>query len=262
MMKFKLGETIIEPTNGICVMRGMKRMTVDGKEMTVYIFDAQSAKVFVPADQVEKRNIRRPMNRDDVKRVLAALKAPVYSPNRNDARMQYTAYREIMKSGDPMRISRLLRDLYILDESDDLKGKEKEIMDQAKKFLCDEIAFVREASKIQVMETINEALRQMYKKKIAKDKERAKKSGTGLPLGILGYAEDESEEEELVLEEGEELDRALDEPVRRKKPAKKKSTFGDDEDEEDEEEEEVVDEDESEDSDDDDDDAPKAKKKR
>jgi hypothetical protein len=167
-----------------------------------------------------------------------------------------------MKSGDPMRILRLLRDLYILDESDDLKGKEKEIMDQAKKFLCDEIAFVREASKIQVMETINEALRQMYKKKIAKDKERAKKSGTGLPLGILGYAEDESEEEELVLEEGEELDRALDEPVRRKKPAKKKSTFGDDEDEEDEEEEEVVDEDESEDSDDDDDDAPKAKKKR
>jgi RNA polymerase-interacting CarD/CdnL/TRCF family regulator len=68
MMKFNIGETIIEPTNGICVMRGMKRMKVDGKEMTVYIFDAQSAKVFVPADQIEKRNIRRPMNREDVKR--------------------------------------------------------------------------------------------------------------------------------------------------------------------------------------------------
>lgn len=74
MMKFKIGETIIEPTNGICVMKGMKRMTVDGKEMTMYIFDAQNAKVFVPVDQVEKRNIRRPMSREDVKRVLANLK--------------------------------------------------------------------------------------------------------------------------------------------------------------------------------------------
>ena len=221
MMKFKIGETIIEPTNGICVMRGMKRMTVDGREMTVYIFDAQNAKVFVPADQVEKRNIRRPMSREDVKRVLAALKHPV-SPNRNDARLQYNNYRDVMKSGDPMRITKLLRDLFILDEADDLKGKEKEIMDQAKKFLCDEIAYVREASKIQVMEAINEALRQMYKKKIAKDKERAKKSGVGLPLGILGYEDDEADgDDEPTAEEGDELDRTLDERAPRRKTAKK-----------------------------------------
>ena len=64
-------------------------------------------------------------------------------------------------------------------------------MEQAKKFICDEIAFIRQASKTTVMEQINEALRQMYKKKIAKDKERAKKSGTGLPMEILGYEEDE-----------------------------------------------------------------------
>ncbi len=221
MMKFKIGETIIEPTNGICVMKGMKRMTVDGKEMTMYIFDAQNAKVFVPVDQVEKRNIRRPMNREDVKRVLANLKQPV-APNRNDARLQYNNYRDVMKSGDPIRITRLLRDLYILDEADDLKGKEKEIMDQAKKFLCDEIAFVREASKIQVMEAINEALRQMYKKKIAKDKEKAKKSGVGLPLGILGYEDDEEAEDDVLIEEGDELDRSLDAPAARARTKSRK----------------------------------------
>ncbi|MDX2177443.1 MAG: CarD family transcriptional regulator [Candidatus Sumerlaeia bacterium] len=221
MMKFKIGETIIEPTNGICVMRGMKRMTVDGAEMTVYIFDAQSAKVFVPADQVERRNIRRPMSREEVKKVLAALKAPV-SPNRNDARMQYNNYRDIMKSGDPMRISRLLRDLYILDEMDDLKGKEKEIMEQAKKFLCDEISFVRTASKLQVMEAINEALRQMYKKKVAKDKERAKKSGVGLPLEVLGYGDDEEDLEDDGGDgsDADDLDAVIERSAaRRKKPA-------------------------------------------
>lgn len=194
MMKFNIGETVIEPTNGICTMEGMRRMRVDGQDMTVYIFQAANAKVYVPAEQIENRNIRRPMSRDDVKKVLASLKQPV-SPNRDDARLQYSNYREIMKSGDPMKIARLLRDLYILDQADDLKGKEKEIMDQAKKFLCDEISYIRQVSKTQVLEQINEALRQMHKKKVAKDKERAKKSGTGLSMEILGYGDDEDQED-------------------------------------------------------------------
>jgi RNA polymerase-interacting CarD/CdnL/TRCF family regulator len=192
MMKFQKGETVVEPSIGICTVFGMKRMTVDGQEMTMYIFDAQNAKVYVPADMVEKRGVRRPMTRDDVKRVLANLKRPT-TPNRNDARLQYMNYKEIMKSGDPNKITSLLRDLYILDQTDDLKGKEKEIMDQAKKFLCDEISFVREVSKTQVMETLNEALRQMYKTKLTKDKEKAKKSGVDVSMGILGYEEDEVE---------------------------------------------------------------------
>ncbi len=205
MMKFNIGETVIEPTNGICTMEGMRRMTVDNQEMTVYIFQAANAKVYVPADQVENRNIRRPMEREEVKRVLTSLKQPV-SPNREDARLQYNNYRDIMKSGDPMKIARLLRDLYILDQMDDLKGKEKEIMDQAKKFLCDEISYIRQVSKSQVMEQINESLRQMYKKKVQKDKERAKKSGVDVKMGILGYGDDDEGEdaaEESASDEGE-----------------------------------------------------------
>lgn len=204
MMKFNIGETVIEPTNGICTMEGMRRMRVDGEDMTVYIFQATNAKVYVPADQIENRNIRRPMSREDVKKVLASLKQPV-SPNRDDARLQYTNYREIMKSGDPMKIARLLRDLYILHQADDLKGKEKEIMEQAKKFLCDEIAYIRHISKNQVQEQIDEGLRQMHKKKMAKDKEKAKKTGTGLSMGILGYEDDEeggSDDDDGVAPEG------------------------------------------------------------
>lgn len=196
MMKFLKGETVVEPSIGICTVVGMTIKRVDGQDMTMYIFEAQNAHIYVPADQVERRGIRRPMTREDVKRVLASLKVPV-APNRSDARLQYVNYREIMKSGDPVKITKLLRDLYILDQGDDLKGKEKEIMDQAKRFLCEEISFVREASKNTVMETINEALRQMYKKKMQKDKERAKKSGVEVSMGILGY-EDEEDELEAI----------------------------------------------------------------
>ncbi len=197
---FKLGETVVEPTIGICTVAGMRRMKVDGVEEDYYIFQAGNAKVMVPKSQLPKRGIRRPMTKDEVKRIFALLKTPV-SPNRNDARMQYTNYRDIMKSGDPQKITRLLRDLYTLDQFDELKGKEKEIMEQAKKFLCDEITFIREASKTQVMESINEALRQMQKKKVQKEKEKGKK---GHDYPVFGDGDEEESDEEYELEEDEE----------------------------------------------------------
>jgi CarD family transcriptional regulator len=221
MMKFAKGETVVDPTIGICTVVGMTKMRVDKEDMVMYIFEAHGAKIMVPERKVDERGIRRPMSREDVKRVLAAMKNPV-APNRNDARLQYVNYRDIMKSGDPTKITRLLRDLFILDQTNDLKGKEKEIMEQARKFLCDEISFVREVSKAQVMDVITEALKGMFKKKQARDKEKAKRSGTGLSMGILGYEEDEPE----ILEDDEDLFA----PKPKAKGTTSKATQGEDDD--------------------------------
>jgi len=187
---FKIGETLVEPTVGICQLEGIRRMNVDGLEENYYIFKASNARVLVPKSQIDKRGIRRPMTRDDVKKIFTFLKIPV-SPTRSDARLQYMSYRNVMKSGEPQKITKLLRDLYTLDQADELKGKEREIMDQARRFLCDEIAYVRQASKTTIMERINESLRSMYKKKLQREREKAKKHATPL---AGDYTEEETEE--------------------------------------------------------------------
>jgi len=174
MLKFKIGETVVEPTLGICTLAGVKRMTIDGKMEDYYIFEAGNARVMVPRDQVERRGIRKPMSKEEVRKIVNLLKVPV-SPSREDAKMQYMGYREIMKSGDPVRITKLLRELFTLEQSDDLKGKEREIMEQAKKFLVDENTFIKGASKTSISEQINESLRQMYKKKLQKERAKVKK---------------------------------------------------------------------------------------
>jgi RNA polymerase-interacting CarD/CdnL/TRCF family regulator len=174
VVDFKIGETLVEPTVGICQLEGIRRIKMDGLEENYYIFKAQNARVLVPRSQINKRGIRKPMTKDDVKKIFAFLKIPV-SPTRSDARIQYMSYRNVMKSGDPQKITKLLRDLYTLDELDELKGKEREIMDQARRFLCDEIAYVRGVSKTSILERINESLRTMYKKKVQKEREKQKK---------------------------------------------------------------------------------------
>jgi CarD family transcriptional regulator len=173
---FKTGDTVVEPSIGICTIAGVKRMTVDGKENDYFILNppSGSSKVYVPRDMMERRGVRAPMDKDHVRRLLTKIKTPIQVA-REDARMQYLAYRDTMKSGDPNKISRLLRELYILDETDELKGKEKEILDQAKAFLVEEIVFVRGISKTKAAEQIDECLRAMLKDKQASEKKEAGK---------------------------------------------------------------------------------------
>jgi CarD family transcriptional regulator len=176
MKTFQVGDTVVEPSVGVCRIEGIKSQRVDEKTEDYYIFNSGMAKVYVPASQIETRGVRRPMTRDEIRRVYSQLKVPVH-PNRGDARMQYLSYRDIMKSGDPAKISKLLRELFTLDKMDELKGKEKEIMEQAKKFLVDEISFIRDEPKAKVLEDIQQHLEQMYKRKVTKDREaRAKRA--------------------------------------------------------------------------------------
>jgi len=177
-VRFKIGEVVVEPTIGICNIEGIKRMTVDGRTEDYYVFHSGNAKVMVPRSQIDKRGVRKPMTKDEVKKIFAQLKVPV-SPQRADARQQYLMYRDVLKSGDPGKITRMLRDLYTLEQMDDLKGKEKELMEQARKFLVEEITYVTETPKTDVTDQINESLKGMYKKKVAKDKEKKNKNAAG-----------------------------------------------------------------------------------
>jgi RNA polymerase-interacting CarD/CdnL/TRCF family regulator len=169
---FRVGDTVVEPTIGICNVEGIRRMTVDGREEDYFIFHSGKARVMVPRSQLAKRGIRKPMTKEAVRKLYAQLRMPL-SPSRGDARQMYLNYRDIIKSGDPMRICKLVRELCILDEMDDLKGKEKEIMEQAMSFLVDEILFVTDDSKTKVRRELDDCLSKMLKKKADKDAKKA-----------------------------------------------------------------------------------------
>ena len=172
---FRVGDTVVEPTIGICNVEGIRRMTVDGREEDYFIFHSGKARVMVPRSQLAKRGIRKPMTKEAVRKLYAQLRMPL-SPSRGDARQMYLNYRDIIKSGDPQKICKLIRDLYVLDEMDELKGKEKEIMEQALNFLLDEIVFVTGESKTKARSEIEESLARMYKKKQDKEVKKPAKS--------------------------------------------------------------------------------------
>ncbi len=174
MKKLKVNDIVVEPTVGICEVEGLRRMDVDDAEHDFYILKSGNARVMIPVGQIERRGIRKPMTDEEVKKIFQQLKVPV-SPSRGNTKAQYLGYREILKSGSPQKIAKLLRDLYTLEQIEELKGKERDIMEQARRFLCDEICFVTEQSRTRVMERINQSLKSMYKKKVARDRRKSKR---------------------------------------------------------------------------------------
>lgn len=175
---FKVGDTVVEPSIGVCRVQGVRQMEVDGIREDYFIFQAPTAKVMVPRSQMAKRGIRKPMTKEDIKKVNTTLRSPV-TPTRGEARTQYLEYQDTLKSGDPTRIAKLLRNLFILDQTDELKGKEKELMEQARTFLIEEISFIKGTPKSKVTTDIADVLAAMYKKKTGKDKDSAKEKKNG-----------------------------------------------------------------------------------
>ncbi len=170
---FRIGDTVVEPTLGICRVQGIRNMTVDDINEDYYVFQSAQASVMVPSSQLIKRGIRKPMSKEDIRKMTNTLRSPV-TPVRGDARTQYLEYQATLKSGDPTRISKLLRNLFILDQNDELKGKEKELMEKARTFLVEEITFIQGTPKTQISGDIDDSLKQMYKKKLTKEKDATK----------------------------------------------------------------------------------------
>lgn len=179
---FRMGDTVVEPTLGICKVQGIRQMSVDGQLEDFFILEGAQARVLVPRSQLVRRGVRSPLTKEEVKKIHISLRVPV-NPSRGNAREEYLEYQESLKSGDPVRISKLLRKLFLLDQTSDLKGKEKELMELARKFLVDEITFIGGESKTKITNEINDNLRMMQKRKLKMEKAKtaaaAKAAGKG-----------------------------------------------------------------------------------
>ena len=171
-----IGDWVVEPTIGICQIQGIRTMKINNKSEDYFVFyDANNASLLIPRSKLKIRGVRPPMTMEDVTKLFVQLHQPT-KPSRQEARVQYNVYREILLSGDPERICHMLRDLYALEQNNDLKGKEREMKEKAFDFLRDEISWVRDdEDPNKAGADITEALKQMYRRKVEKEQKEKKK---------------------------------------------------------------------------------------
>ena len=143
-MKFEVGETVVYPHHGAAEIIEVSKKTIRGETQTyLKLRVAQGDLIIqVPAANVEMVGVRDVIDKKGVKQVFDVLRAEFVEEPTNWSR-RYKANLEKLASGDVVKVSEVVRDLWRRDQDRGLSAGEKRVLAKARQILISELALAR-----------------------------------------------------------------------------------------------------------------------
>jgi len=142
MTSFNIGDKAVVPTHGVGVVRGIVSEDIEGEIYQMYEI-AILDKVLtyrVPLDQVDAKGVRCPIPADAVERVYEVLRDRTAPRDKQTWNRRYREYMTKIKTGDPLEVAAVLRDLALLRNDKQLSFGERKMYDQAHSLIVQELA--------------------------------------------------------------------------------------------------------------------------
>ncbi|QQK07386.1 CarD family transcriptional regulator [Miniphocaeibacter halophilus] len=142
---FDIGDKIVYPMHGAGVIIEKEKKDILGIEKEYFILKMPvgDMKISIPIDKINEVGIRNIVDNDvveDIFEILSEDQGEIIS-NWNQ---RYKDNLEKLRTGDLYEISKVFRDLYILDSEKGLSMAEKKILNTSKKMLISEISVVED----------------------------------------------------------------------------------------------------------------------
>lgn len=154
---FKIGDRAVYPAQGVVEVRAIEARKFSGQENEFYILRIINTDmtIMVPIANVGTVGMRCLIDSDCIRRVFGILqeKKPTNGTLASWSRRQ-KIYHDKIKTGDPIEVAEVLRELYFIKEDKDLSYGEKKFMDHARRLLIQEIAIAEGASEEQIAEKV------------------------------------------------------------------------------------------------------------
>lgn len=143
-MRFEVGETVVYPHHGAAQITKIAKKTVRGetKEYLTLMVSQSELEIQVPKENVEKVGVRDVIDKKGVKEVFDVLQAEFVEEPTNWSR-RYKANLEKLASGDVVKVSEVVRDLWRRDQDRGLSAGEKRMLAKARQILISELALAR-----------------------------------------------------------------------------------------------------------------------
>ena len=162
-MMYQVGDTVIKPGLGICKIKAIRKMPVDGIEQSFYVLQSGDVKVMVPFDQAHAGGLRPLLDMDGVQRILTGLREPILpggdageKPETYSLEIEKT--KEELKHRDPAVMAAIVKTLFYKSKLFDLAKAETEIYQTALQALADEIAHVEHTTRLKAANLIKSNL--------------------------------------------------------------------------------------------------------
>jgi CarD family transcriptional regulator len=157
-MEFEIGEKAVYPAHGVGIITKIEEVSFDDFRQTFYVLEiAESSMVIrVPVDNVETIGMRRVIGSEHVEKVYEILKDRDVPPDTQTWNRRYREYMNRIKTGDPLEVAKVLRDLAMLRKDKALSFGERKMYDQANSLLTQEISVARGLPEEQVQKELDE----------------------------------------------------------------------------------------------------------
>src|ERR1700709_623500 len=158
-MLFEVGETVVYPHHGAATIIEVKNRTITGEDkLYLKLRIAQGdLPIEVPADNVDLVGVRDVIGREGVEKVFDVLRSPFTEEPSNWSR-RYKAKMEELASGDVIKVSEVVRDLWRRDQDRGLSAGEKRMLAKARQILISELALAEKTDEEKASTVLDEVL--------------------------------------------------------------------------------------------------------
>ena len=158
-MSFVVGDTVVFPHHGAALIESIEERVIKGEKREYLVLRVAQGDltVRVPADNVDLVGVRDVVNQEGLDRVFDVLRQPYTEEPTNWSR-RYKANLEKLASGDVIRVSEVVRDLWRRDKDRGLSAGEKRMLVKARQILVSELALAEDCNEDQAEVMLDEVL--------------------------------------------------------------------------------------------------------
>lgn len=157
----EVGDKAVHPKHGLGEVVAIEERDIGGTRGEFYILRIldNGLRVMVPRSAAASVGLRGVMSAKEADRVLETMRAREVAVDLQPWSRRFRAYTEMIKSGAPHEIAKVLRDMYRLKFDKDLSFGERRLLDQAKSLLMKELALAKKVPEAALQAQVDDMFR-------------------------------------------------------------------------------------------------------
>lgn len=157
-MAFKVGEKAVYPAHGVGVIKEIQTLEMEGQTYELYVLKIldNGMTIKVPVTNADAIGMREVIPKNAVKKVYEVLQDRSKPADKQTWNRRYREYMQKIKTGDPLEVAAVLRDLALLKQGKTLSFGERKMYDQAIALIVQEVAVAKDVDETQVKGEIEE----------------------------------------------------------------------------------------------------------
>lgn len=156
-----VGDKAVHPAHGLAEVTAIEHREIGNMKGEFYILRVidNGMRVIVPRASSSSAGIRPVMSAAEADAVLTTMRAREVAVDLQPWSRRFRAYTEMIKSGAPHEVAKVLRDMYRLKFDKDLSFGERRLLDQAKSLLMRELAAAKSISETDLQAQVDDMFR-------------------------------------------------------------------------------------------------------